>query len=97
MINFTSISVQASHPEDKHAAGTAFLINSDGYMLTAEHVVSECINITVVNDSGALGCRCITGNRLTLRLYIIQQTHKVRLIFAAVLAKLFIGLEVRQS
>ena len=52
IFNFTSVSLQASHPEDKHAAGTAFLINSDGYMLTAEHGVSECINITVVNDSG---------------------------------------------
>ncbi len=52
IINLSSISTQASHPEDKHGAGTAFLINSDGHMLTAEHVVSECINITVVNDRG---------------------------------------------
>ena len=52
IFNFASVSVQASHPEDEHAAGTAFLINSDGHMLTAEHGVSECINITVVNDSG---------------------------------------------
>ena len=52
IINLSTISIQASHPEDEHAAGTAFLVNSDGHMLTAEHVVSECTNITVVNDRG---------------------------------------------
>ena len=51
VILLTTVS-SAIEPEYLEYGGTAFLINSDGYMLTNQHIIKDCLSLNVANENG---------------------------------------------